>query len=152
MRANIAIFWLLSLFFGVLSVVYALWTMWDSANSLHGAGELFREGVQPEWVGTVGLALSSVLSTFLAFYLQITHRAQGGELPEDVLTAEIDDGDPELGHFSPWSWWPLVLAFGLGLMFLGFAVGIWIVFIGAPITLIAVIGWNFEYYRGNFAR
>jgi hypothetical protein len=150
-RANVAIFWLLSLFFGILSIVYALWTMAESAGP-NVSGDLMRQAGEPEWVGTVGLALSSVLSTFLAFYLQITHRAQGGELPEDVLTADIDDGDPELGHFSPWSWWPLVLAFGLGLMFLGFAVGIWVTFIGAPITLIAVIGWNFEYYRSNFAR
>lgn len=152
MRANTAIFWVLSLFFGVVSVVYALWSMWDAAAGLPATGELFREGVQPEWVGTVALALSSVLSTFIAFYLQITHRAQGGELPEDTLTANIDDGDPELGQFSPWSWWPLILGAGLALMFLGLAAGIWIVFIGAPITLIAVIGWNFEYYRNNFAR
>jgi len=45
-----------------------------------------------------------------------------------------------------------VLAFALALVFLGFAVGTWISFIGAPIVIVAVIGWYYEYYRSNFAR
>jgi hypothetical protein len=103
-------------------------------------------------VGTIGIALGALLSILIAFYLTVTKRAQGGELPEDVMTAEIDDGDPEVGHFSPWSWWPMVLALGLAFMFLGFAVGIWLAFIGGPIVLIAIIGWQYEYYRNFFAR
>ena len=51
------------------------------------------------------------------------HKAQGGELPEDILTADIDDGDPELGEFSPWSWWPIVLALSAAIVFIGLAVG-----------------------------
>ncbi len=93
-----------------------------------------------------------MLSAFIAFYLGRVHRAQGAELPEDRLDANIDDGDPEIGHFSPWSWWPMVLALGLAFMFLGFAVGIWLAFIGAPIVLIAIVGWQYEYYRNFFAR
>ena len=46
----------------------------------------------------------------------------------------------------------MVLAFALALVFLGFAVGIWISFIGAPIVIVAIIGWYFEYYRDYFAR
>lgn len=151
MRANTAIFWLLSLFFGLASVVYALWTLADphSAQITGAAGEVSG---QPEWVGTVGLALSSLLSTFLAVYLGLVRRSSGGELPEDRLDASIDDGDPEIGHFSPWSWWPLVLSAGLALVFLGLAVGVWVAFIGAPITIVGIIGWNYEHYRGNFAR
>jgi O-antigen/teichoic acid export membrane protein len=57
-----------------------------------------------------------------------------------------------MGHFSPWSWWPFVLALGLALMFLGVAAGIWITFIGVPIAAVAIIGWYYEYYRGNFTR
>ena len=49
-------------------------------------------------------------------------------------------------------WWPFVLAFALALVFLGFAVGTWISFIGAPIVIVAIIGWYYEYYRNNFAR
>ena len=35
---------------------------------------------------------------------------------------------------------------------LGLAVGIWVSFIGAPIAFLAIVGWYYEYYRGNFAR
>ena len=73
-------------------------------------------------------------------------------LPESRQDAEIDDGDPEIGYFSPWSWWPITLAFGAALVFLGLAVGIWVSFIGAPIAFLAIVGWYYEHYRGNFAR
>ena len=72
-----------------------------------------------------GMLLAAILSAFIAFYVGRSHAAQGGELPEDRLDANIDDGDPELGHFSPWSWWPVSLAFGAGLVILGLAVGFW---------------------------
>ena len=45
-----------------------------------------------------------------------------------------------------------MLGFGLALLFLGLAVGIWIMFIGAPIVLIGIVGWQYEYYRNFFAR
>ena len=103
-------------------------------------------------MGAVGIGLAAILSFLIAFYVTASRRAQGGELPEDRLDAEIDDGDPEVGYFSPWSWWPMVLALGAALVFLGFAVGIWIAFIGAPLAFIAIIGWYYEYYRNYFAR
>lgn len=153
MRANVAIFWLLSLFFGISAVVYALWSLADpSAAQIVGAGDSARLAGEPEWVGTVALTLSSILATFLAFYLGLVRKSTRDQLPEDRPEALIDEGDPEIGHFSPWSWWPLVLAAGLALMFLGIAIGVWIAIIGAPITLLGVVGWNYEYYRGNFAR
>jgi hypothetical protein len=148
-RVNANLFWLLAVVFAILAALYTVWSLIDHSNTTP-QHQLTAQGV--EWVGTVALTLSAIFATFLAFYISITKRAQGGELPEDVLTADIDDGDPEVGHFSPWSWWPLVLAFGLALMFLGLAVGIWIAFIGGPIVIIAVVGWQFEYYRNNFAR
>jgi hypothetical protein len=80
-----------------------------------------------------------------------SHAAQGGELAEDRPDANIDDGDPELGHFSPWSWWPILLAFSCGLIFLALAVGMWIIYIGGALVAVALVGWVYEYYRGNFA-
>jgi hypothetical protein len=129
-------------------VVYTAWNMFFDPLQYDIVDPIGRI----EWVGTVGMLLSTILAVFLAFYLRLSQRGVGGELPEDRLDAAIDDGDPEIGQFSPWSWWPLVLAFGLALMFLGLAVGVWIAIIGAPITLLGVIGWNYEYYRGNFVR
>lgn len=149
MRVNANVFWVLAVFFAIVAVAYTVWSYIDYSNN--PLSELKNEqGI--EWVGTVALALSSVMSVFLAFYIAITRRAQGGELVEDIPTAEIDDGDPEIGHFSPWSWWPFVLGLGLALLFLGLAVGIWIMFIGAPIVVIAIVGWQYEYYRNFFAR
>lgn len=138
MRTNITIFWFLTGFFFLSAVVYLTW------------GLLSGHGI--EWVGVVGIFLSSVLAAFIAFYLRLTYKAQGGELAEDRLDADVDDGDPEIGMFSPWSWWPIVLAGSLALTFLGLAVGPWISFIGVPLVVVALVGWVYEYYRGNFAR
>jgi hypothetical protein len=149
-RVNANLFWILAVFFALSAVGYTIWSLIDYANTPEQIEPLTAQGV--EWVGSLGMALGAVLSVFLAFYITITKRAQGGELPEDSLTAEIDDGDPEVGHFSPWSWWPMLLALGLAFMFLGFAVGIWLAFIGGPIVLISIIGWQYEYYRNFFAR
>lgn len=35
------------------------------------------------------------------------------------VDANIDDGDPEIGHFSPWSWWPILSAGSIAIMFVG---------------------------------
>ncbi|MET0590032.1 MAG: cytochrome c oxidase subunit 4 [Naasia sp.] len=141
MKVNVVIFWVLSLFFGLAAVAYALWSWGDAGWDVH-----------PEWVGTVGISLVSIMTIFLAFYIQRSWKAQGGELPEDNVNAGIDDGDPELGFFSPWSWWPLVLAASAALAFLGLAVGVWITIIGFGVFLVAIVGWVYEYYRGYFAR
>ena len=138
MRLNAVLFWILSLFFGILAVTYPTWSL-ISTNEV-------------EWVGTVGLTLASVFAAFLGFYLQRGYNAQGGELPEDRLDANIDDGDPELGFYSPWSWWPIGLAASAALGFLGLAVGVWISFIGVALFLVMIVGWVYEYYRGFFAR
>lgn len=140
MRANARMFWILAIFFAAIAVLYAVWTSIDAADG------------QVEWVGTVALSLSALLGAFIAFYLGRTHVAQGGELPEDRLDANIDDGDPELGFFSPWSWWPIMLAASAALLFLGLAVGIWICYFAVGIGVISLVGWTYEYYRGLFAR
>jgi hypothetical protein len=140
MRANTNLFWILGAFFWLADAVYIVWSLFYSEHD------------RVEWVGAVAMGLSGVFSFFLAFYLGRTHAAQGGEAPADLPDANIDDGDPEMGNFSPWSWWPFALAFALALVFLGFAVGTWVSFIGAPIVIVSVIGWYYEYYRNNFAR
>jgi Cytochrome c oxidase subunit IV len=139
MRANQVIFAILSIFFGLLAFVYAGWAF-------------ITYGGHVEWVGTVGLSLVSVMALLIGFYLNRSFRAQGGDLPEDRLDASIDDGDPELGFYSPYSWWPIVLATAAALGFLGIAVGVWISIIGGAIFIVAIIGWVYEYYRGFFAR
>lgn len=140
MRVNVNLFWILTVFFAVITVVYTVWGLLDPSQG------------RVEWTGTFGLALSALLSLFIGFYLSRVHGAQGGELPEDRLAANIDDGDPEAGFFSPWSWWPIMLAGSTALLFLGLAVGFWICFIALALGLISLVGWVYEYYRGMFAR
>jgi hypothetical protein len=138
MKTNIGVLWVMAVYFFLLTAVYTVWAIIDT-------------GVV-EWIGTIAIGLSGILATFIAFYLQVQLRNQGGVLPEDRLDADIDDGDPELGFYSPWSWWPLMLAAGAAIAMLGFSVGIWVAFYAIPVVLIALVGWTYEYYRGYFAR
>ncbi|WP_431798454.1 aa3-type cytochrome oxidase subunit IV [Microbacterium kunmingense] len=146
MRTNVGLWWLLSGFF---LLVFAFYTVWNIIAYTTAEVPWFSA---IEWVGSVALLFTAFMSALIAFYIQRVHVAQGGELPEDVLTADIDDGDPEMGEFSPWSWWPIVLAFSAGLAFIGLAVGAWMVPIGLGVFAVAIVGWVYEYYRGYFAR
>ena len=138
MKTNIVVLSILAVYFGLLATVYTVW-------SLIADGAL-------EWAGTLAIGLSGVLSLLIAFFLQIQFKNQGGELPEDRLEANIDEGDAELGFFSPWSWWPVTLAAGAAIAFAGLAVGFWVALYGLPLILIGLVGWSYEYYRGYFAR
>ncbi len=138
MKTNIVVFSILAIYFGLLATVYTVWS-------------LIADGAM-EWTGSLAIALSGVLCLLITFFLQIQFKNQGGELPEDRLEANIDDGDAELGFFSPWSWWPVTLAAGAAIAFAGLAVGFWVALYGLPLILIGLVGWSYEYYRGYFAR
>jgi hypothetical protein len=138
MKTNIVVLWVLAVYFFVLTGVYTVWAIIDTGTL--------------EWIGTIAIGLSGVLAMFIAFYLQVQLKNQGGVLPEDRLDADIDDGDPELGFYSPWSWWPLMIAAGAALAMVGLSVGFWVAMYAIPVVLIALVGWSYEYYRGYFAR
>ncbi|MGX5770868.1 aa3-type cytochrome oxidase subunit IV [Microbacterium trichothecenolyticum] len=144
MRTNTGLWWLLSLFFLAVTVIYTVWNIIAHPN-LPWYNAI-------EWVGSVALLFTALMGALIAFYIGKVHQAQGGELPEDILTSDIDDGDPELGEFSPWSWWPIVLAFSASLAMIGLAVGAWLMPIGIAVFVVAIVGWVYEYYRGYFAR
>lgn len=146
MKTHTHLYWILAAFFFIADAVYITWGLLDPIRQLDPAQSPI------EWAGALSLGLCGVLFTLIAFYLSRVHKAQGGDLVEDRLDANIDDGDPEIGHFSPWSWWPLMLAGSLALVFLGIAIGFWIAFLVVPLVLVALAGWTYEHYRGNFAR
>jgi hypothetical protein len=143
MRTNVNLWWLLTVFFLIVAAIYTTWSI------IAHTGEIVH---RIEWVGTVALTFTGFMGALIAFYVGRVHKAQGGELPEDILTSDIDDGDPEIGEFSPWSWWPIVLAGSAALGFIGLAVGTWLLPVGLAVFLVAIVGWVFEYYRGYFAR
>jgi hypothetical protein len=136
MRANTNLFWILFIFFVVADAAYTIWSI------------IYYGSI--EWVGTLSIGLTGIMSAFIAFYLGRVLSAQGGVLPEDRQDANIEDGDAELGHFSPWSWWPIFLAAAIAVCFFGVAAGLWIVPIGLALVAITLVGWVYEYYRGNF--
>ncbi|MBX3068471.1 MAG: cytochrome c oxidase subunit 4 [Microbacteriaceae bacterium] len=140
MKTNTFLFWILSVFFFLESAGYTVWSLLDPFH------------MKVEWVGTLAMALCGILFALIAFFLGMQYRKQGGELPEDIQTANIDDGDTEVGFYSPWSWWPFAIGAGAALTFLGIAIGVWISFIGATLALVCLVGWVFEYYRGYFGR
>ena len=144
MKTNVNLWWILTGFFLLLTAVYTGW------NIIEHSSKPWYNAI--EWVGTIALLFSAAMSVMIGFYVNRVHSAQGGELPEDTLTADIDDGDPEIGEFSPWSWWPLVLAFSAALGMIGLAVGYFLLPIAGAVFLVAIVGWVYEYYRGYFAR
>ena len=144
MKTNVNLWWILAAFFGLMAAVYTGW------NIIAHPDRPWHHAI--EWVGTVSMVFSLFMAAMIAFYVDRVHRSQGGDLPEDTLTADIDDADPEIGEFSPWSWWPLVLAFAASLAILGLAVSPFILPIGLAIFLVGIVGWVYEYYRGYFAR
>jgi len=86
----------------------------------------------------------------VAFYVLYTSKRVYPR-PEDRLDANIDEADPEYGFFSPHSWWPLVVGFATVLVVFGFIFAVWLLVLGVVSLLIALVGWLFEYYRGEFA-
>ncbi len=100
-------------------------------------------------IGTTVLALTGGLAVIIGFYVLATGK-RIGQRPEDRLDADIEEADAEYGFFSPHSWWPLPVAVGAWLTFLGLIFATWIVVLGITVLLIAVTGWLFEYQRGDF--
>ena len=140
MKSNIGLFWVLAAYFLLLSVVYGVWNIID-----HGS---------LEWAGNTALLLSTGLAAMIAYYLGLVKKNQGGELHEDLDEADIDDGDPEIGQFAPWSWWPIALAGSASLFVLGFTLNgnFFLVFFAIPALIVTVVGWVYEHYRGYHAR
>jgi hypothetical protein len=100
--------------------------------------------------GTTALALAVLLAALIGYYTLFTGRRLP-ERPEDSPEGEIDAGVGELGFFSPHSWWPLFVSLGAATAAIGVAVGWWLFLIGMLATVLAVIGFVFEYYRGHYA-
>ncbi|HQR27944.1 MAG TPA: cytochrome c oxidase subunit 4 [Nocardioides sp.] len=105
----------------------------------------------PDWTGTVALAMTMLLALMVTLYLGF-HAKKMDARPEDRSDAEIAEGAGELGFFPPYSWWPLWCALCLATMVYGVAMGAWwLVIIGAGLGAVALCGFVFEYYRGEYS-
>ncbi len=106
--------------------------------------------VSGDEVGTTALALTGALAFLVSFYALYTSKRVYPR-PEDRLDAEIEEADPEYGFYSPHSWWPLAVALATVAVVLGLIFAVWLIVLGVAALLLALIGWLFEYYRGEFA-
>jgi hypothetical protein len=102
-------------------------------------------------IGTTALAMSAGLAFIVAFYVLYTSKRVYPR-PEDRLDGDIEEADPEYGFFSPHSWWPLGVGFGAFVVALGLIFAVWVIVFGIVVLMLAIIGWMFEYYRGDFAQ
>ncbi|MEU5435757.1 cytochrome c oxidase subunit 4 [Streptomyces sp. NPDC020719] len=118
----------LSVFILIMAVVYGVWSK--------------------EPAGATALVMAFGLSVMIGFYLAFTaKRVDAGA--QDDKEADVADDAGELGFFSPHSWQPLSLAVGGALAFLAIAMGWWLLYFSAPLIVVGIYGWVFEYYRGE---
>ncbi|MEU0740349.1 cytochrome c oxidase subunit 4 [Streptomyces sp. NPDC006134] len=128
MKIQGKMFMWLSAFILVMAIVYGLWSK--------------------EPAGTTALFLAFGLAIMIGFYLGFTaKRVDAGA--QDNKNADVADDAGEVGFFSPHSWQPLSLGIGGAFAFLSIALGWWLMFFSAPLMLIGLWGWVFEYYRGE---
>ncbi|AYY13678.1 cytochrome c oxidase subunit 4 [Actinobacteria bacterium YIM 96077] len=100
--------------------------------------------------GTTALTLSFGLGAMIAFYFMLLNRRIGAR-PEDREDGEVEELAGEYGFFSPHSWWPLMGGASAMVVFVGLVYAWFILIIGLALVAITVIGWVFEYYRGEHA-
>jgi hypothetical protein len=97
--------------------------------------------------GTTALGLSGGLAFIIGYYLLFTARRLDAR-PEDRGDAEIAEGAGEIGFFAPHSWWPILTAAAFLVVGSGLIFGRFLLFIGIPAILLAVVGFTFEFYLG----
>ncbi|MCD6640374.1 MAG: cytochrome c oxidase subunit 4 [Nocardioides sp.] len=104
-----------------------------------------------EPAGTAALFMTGLLAGMVTLYLGF-HAKKMDPRPEDRADGEIADGAGELGFFPPFSWWPLWCALALSAIVYALALTQWwLVGFGFALGAIALVGWVFEYYRGEHA-
>ena len=103
-----------------------------------------------ELVGFPAILLSAGLALMIAFYFRMLEKRHG-ERPEDRADGEVSDQPGDQGLYAPWSWWPLVLAFGCALGFVALAAGWWVMVPAAIVATIGLVGWVFEFSTGRFS-
>jgi len=131
MNVESRLFSLPAIFFFAAATVYGLLSRW-------------------EVVGVVCIALTGALAAMIGFYFRLLAR-RFGERPEDDSNAEIDASAGEQGVYAPWSWWPFVVALAAACGFTALAVGWWLMVPAGILAVIGLVGWVFEFSRGQHA-
>lgn len=135
MKTEWRIFGIVGSFLVIATVGYAGWT--------------YGEYGEIEWIGSVGLLLSSVLCLMCGgFFWFVSRRIE--PRPEDRSDGEIADNAGEVGFFSPGSYWPLGVASAAAVTAMGLSYMLWwVVIAGLAAVVVATAGLIFEYYTGT---
>ena len=131
MKVETRLFLYLAVFFVFIDVVYGIWS-------------------HAEIVGTAAILVVALVVAMIGAYFALLMR-RIDERPEDDPLAEIEQGAGDQGVYSPWSWWPLIIAAAAAFAFLSLAIGWWMLFIALAIGVVGLCGWVFEFSRGQHA-
>jgi hypothetical protein len=132
MRTEANVFNIPGIFFFLVGIVYGFLTGFD------------------EWVGLTAILLTGGLAVMIGIYFKMLEKRHG-QRPEDDREGNIADLAGSQGVYAPWSWWPLILAAAAALGFLSLAVGWWVMAPAVALTVIGLVGWVFEFSRGQHA-
>ena len=102
------------------------------------------------WNGIDRILLTGGMFMMIGVYFKMLARRHG-ERPEDRNDGEISEQSGEQGVYAPWSWWPLVLGIAGALGFAALAIDWWIMAPAVVVTVIGLVGWVFEFSRGQHA-
>lgn len=131
MRVTLGISVFLAVFFGGIAFIYGALSEWEA-------------------VGVAALLLCGGLFALMAGYLALISRRSTVGAADDPH-GEIEDDAGDQGVYAPWSWWPLGIAASAAIAFLGLAAGWWIFFIGLGSAVFTLVGFVFEFNRGQHA-
>jgi hypothetical protein len=118
----------LGVFFGLVGLVYWFWSYEDG--------------------GTMMLAGTSALGFLPGSYYLFWHRRMGKRV-EDRDDATVADGAGVIDSFPGSSIWPFVLGMGAFMTVLALVFGMWLIFLGIPLILTALVGVTVESRRGG---
>ena len=100
--------------------------------------------------GIMLLSFTTLMAGLVGFYVLHTARRVFPR-PEDRKDGDIDEADSDYGFYSPHSWWPLPVAASSAFIVLGIVFAAWMVAFGVVCLMLSLVGFLFEYYRGDHA-
>jgi hypothetical protein len=132
----------LGFFFGVVGIVYWFWSYEDGGGTMLAGTALL--GFLP---GLYYFFWHKRFQGKRAFFWGKTKGA--GDRPSDREDATMEEGSGIIDSFPGSSIWPFVLGMGAFLTVLSLVFGIWLIFLGVPLILSALVGVTAESRRGG---